>query len=281
LVPLDRALKNGDIVEIITSKASRGPSRDWLIPAYGYATTANAREKIRQWFRREAREENIVHGRELIEKEMKRLGLSDIKLDDIASAFHYDKTDDFFAAMGFGEIHPQQLAARLGALLPQQEPELPPATVPTTEKTGGVRVDGVGDLFTRLARCCNPVPGDPIIGFITRGRGITVHNENCSSVKNEDEPERLVSVEWGSSSKETFPVSMRISAYDREGLVRDLAAVVADEKLSFTGMNVSLQKDQTAVLSATLLVPDLEKLSRVMARIESVRDVFSVQRESR
>ncbi len=280
LVPLDRALRNGDIVEIITSKASRGPSRDWLMPALGYANTAGAREKIRQWFRREARDENIAHGRELIEKEMKRLGLIDLKLDDVAAAFKYEKLDDFLAAMGFGEIHPQQLAARLGTLMPQTQPVLPPATLPLVEKTGGVRVDGVGDLFTRLARCCNPVPGDDIIGFITRGRGITVHNVKCASVRNEDEPERLVDVQWGASGKDMFPVSMRISAYDREGLVRDIAAVVADEKLSISGMNVTVQKDQTALLSATLNVPDLEKLSRVMARIESVRDVFSVQREA-
>jgi GTP pyrophosphokinase len=142
-----------------------------------------------------------------------------------------------------------------------------------------VRVDGVGDLFTQLARCCNPVPGDAIIGFITRGRGITVHRTDCSSVRNEDEPERLISVEWGSAGPGMFPVTMRIAAHDREGLVRDIAAVVADEKLSFSGMNVSVQKGQTAVLTATLDVPDLEKLSRVMARIETVRDVFSVRRD--
>ena len=280
LVPLDRPLRNGDIVEIITSKASRGPSRDWLIPALGYTKTANAREKIRQWFRREAREENIAHGRELVDKELKRLGLSDVKLDDVAAAFSYEKVDDFFAAMGFGEIHPQQLASKLGTLLPPAEPAVPAITTPIQEKTGGVRVDGVGDLFTRLARCCNPVPGDQIIGFITRGRGITVHQVGCSSIRNEDEPERLVAVQWGTSGTESFPVSMRIYAYDREGLVRDIAAVVADEKLSINGMTVAVQKDQTAVVSATLSVPDLEKLSRVMARIEGVRDVFNVQREA-
>jgi len=280
LVPLDRPLKNGDIVEIVTSKSSRGPSRDWLIPAFGYTQTATAREKIRQWFRREARDENIARGRDLIDKEMKRLGLSDIKLDDIAAAFNYDKLDDFFAAMGFGEIHPQQLATRLKTVLPAPEPIIPSVAAPASEQTGGIHVAGVGDLLTRLAVCCKPVPGDPIVGFITRGRGITVHNSNCSNVRNEDEPERLVSVEWGGSKKDMFPVSMKITAYDREGLVRDIAAVVADEKLSFLGMNVTTLKDQTALLSATINVPDLEKLSRVMARIEGVRDVFNVQRES-
>jgi GTP diphosphokinase / guanosine-3',5'-bis(diphosphate) 3'-diphosphatase len=280
LVSLDRALQNGEVVEIITSKTSRGPSRDWLIPAYGFIQTAHAREKIRQWFRRQARDEAVIRGRELVDRELKRLGLVDVKLDDIATAFHYEKLDDFFAAMGYGDINPQQLASRLSTTIAPPPPTIPPTTATRpAETSGSVRVNGVGDLFTRLARCCNPVPGDTIIGFITRGRGITVHRTDCSSVLNEDEPERLVSVQWGTPGKGMFPVTMRILANDREGLVRDIAAVVADEKLSFSGMHVSVQKDQTALLTATLDVPDLEKLSRVMARIENVREVFSVQRD--
>jgi len=280
LVPLGHTLANGDIVEIVTSKTSRGPSRDWLMPATGFVNTAHAREKIRQWFRRAARDENVARGRDLLERELKRLGLTDVKLDDIATAFNYDKTDDFFAAMGYGDVHPQQLASRLTSLIPKPEPQIPPMPASTGERMGGVRVNGVGDLFTRLARCCNPVPGDSLIGFITRGRGITVHRDDCSSVRNEDEPERLVAVEWGATSgKKAFPVSMRIEAYDREGLIRDIAAVVADEQINISGLNVALQKDQTAILSATVDVPDLVKLSRLMARIENVRDVLSVRRE--
>jgi GTP pyrophosphokinase len=281
LVPLDRSVQNGDIVEIITSKNSRGPSRDWLIPAYRYVKTTHAKEKIRQWFRREARDESVARGRDLVDRELKRLGLSDVRLDDIAAAFKYERLDDFFAAMGYGDINPQQLASRLAPLLPRPEEVIPQTPSRTAEYTGGVRVDGVGDLFTRLARCCTPVPGDPIIGFITRGRGITVHHRDCASVRNEDEPERLVAVQWGTSGKDLVPVTVRIVAYDREGLVRDIGAVVADEKLSINGMNVAVQKDQTAVLTATLAVPDLEKLSHLMARIEGVRDVLSVQREVR
>ena len=279
LVPLDHELQNGDIVEIITSKASRGPSRDWLMPAYGFVKTAHARDKIRQWFRREARDENIVRGRDLVERELKRLGLSDVKLDDIATAFKYDKLDDFFAAMGYGDIHPQQLASRLSSTLAPPEPIVPHIPTPTRLQVTGVRVDGVGDLYTRLARCCNPVPGDHIVGFITRGRGVSVHRSDCPSVLNEDEPERLVPVQWGPAGQEIFRVAIRILAYDREGLVRDIAGVVADDKINISGLNVSVQKDQTAVLNVTLDVPDLDKLSHIMARIESVRDVFSVQRE--
>ena len=280
LVSLDRPLQNGEVVEIITSKTSRGPSRDWLIPAYGFVQTAHAREKIRQWFRRQARDEAVLRGRELVDRELKRLGLVDVKLDDIATAFKYEKVEDFFAAMGYGDINPQQLASRLSMTLQPTQPTIPQiAARPPDQVAGGVRVGGVGDLFTTLARCCNPVPGDNVIGFITRGRGITVHRADCSSVRNEDEPERLVAVQWGAPGKGMFAVTIRIVANDREGLVRDIAGVVADEKLSFSGMNVSVQRDQTALLTATLDVPDLEKLSRVMARIENVRDVFSVQRD--
>jgi GTP diphosphokinase / guanosine-3',5'-bis(diphosphate) 3'-diphosphatase len=281
LVPLSHALQNGDIVEIVTSKTSRGPSRDWLIPAYGYVQTANAREKIRGWFRRAVRDEAIARGRELLDRELKRLGLSDVKLEDIASAFNYEKVDDFFAAMGYGDIHAQQLAARLGTLLPKPEPTLPQMPAQTGERMGGVRVNGVGDLFTRLARCCNPVPGDNVVGFITRGRGVTVHRTDCASVRNEDEPERLVEVQWGDrGGKQVAPVTMRITAYDREGLLRDIASVVADEQINISGISLNLQKDHTAVVSATVDVLGLEQLSRLMARIEGVRDVLSVRREA-
>jgi GTP pyrophosphokinase len=281
LVPLSQPLQNGDIVEIVTSKSSRGPSRDWLIPAYGYVQTATAREKIRQFFRRAARDENIARGRELLDRELKRLGLTDVKLEDIATAFHFEKADDFFAAMGYGDVHPQQLASRLSGLIAKPEPVIPQTPTTTGDRMGGVRVNGVGDLFTRLGRCCNPVPGDSVVGFITRGRGVTVHRTDCASVRNEDEPERLVPVQWGDrAGKQVVPVTMRIVAYDREGLLRDIAAVVADEQVNISGINLLLQKDHTAVVSATVDVPDLEKLSRLMARVESVRDVLSVRREA-
>ncbi|MSQ24154.1 MAG: bifunctional (p)ppGpp synthetase/guanosine-3',5'-bis(diphosphate) 3'-pyrophosphohydrolase [Chloroflexi bacterium] len=277
LVSLNHPLQNGDIVEIVTSKTSRGPSRDWLMPALGYIKSAHARDKIRQWFKRQERDENIVRGRELVDRELKRLSLTDVKLDDLATSLGYEHTEDFFAAMGYGDINPQQVAAKLGAALPS--PEIKPYTVPLAADTGSIRVQGMADLLTRLARCCSPVPGDRIVGYITRGRGITVHRIDCSSVLNEDEPERLMPVEWGATPKGMFPVTMRIASFDREGLVRDIAAVVADENLSINGMNVSVQKDHTAVLIASMDVPSLEKLSRVMARIEAVRDVLSVQRE--
>jgi len=277
LVPLDYQLRNGDIVEILTAKASRGPSRDWLNPNLNYIKTAHARDKIRQWFKRQQREDNIVRGREMLEKELKRLGLDQTKLEDVASAFKYDKLDDFLAAVGYGDINTHQVAQKLAP--PPEEEDLPPVIAPPVADTRGMIVQGVGDLLTRLARCCNPVPGDPIVGFITRGKGVTVHRTDCPSVLNEDEPERLVKVEWGRMEQQTFPVTIRVEAWDREGLVRDVAGVVADERVNISSASVTVHKDRTATLTATLEITSIDRLARVLAKIEGIRDVFSVTRD--
>ncbi|MBI4491564.1 MAG: bifunctional (p)ppGpp synthetase/guanosine-3',5'-bis(diphosphate) 3'-pyrophosphohydrolase [Chloroflexi bacterium] len=280
LVSLDYRLQNGDIVEIITSKGSRGPSRDWLNPGLGYIRTSHAREKVRQWFRRQQRDENILRGRELVEKEIKRLGLDNVKLEDIADAFRYDKLDDFFASVGYGDINPQQIALKLASEFQEPvAPELPPTIAPAQTPVGGIRVLGVGDLLTRLARCCNPVPGEDIIGYITRGRGVTVHRTDCRSVLEEDERDRLVRVDWGRTERQTFPVTIRIEAWDREGLVRDITSVVADEKLNISALSAVTHRDQTATVWATMEVSGLDRLSRVMGRLEAIRDVFNVVRD--
>ncbi len=277
LVSLDYQLKNGEIVEILTSKNSRGPSRDWLNPNLNYVKTAHARDKIRQWFKREQREDNIIRGREMLERELKRLGL-EVKLEEVATAYKYEKLDDFLAAVGYGDINTNQVAQKLAP--PPPEEEIPTTVIsPPPADTRGIQVQGVGDLLTRLARCCNPVPGDPIVGFITRGKGVTVHRADCPSVLNEDEPERLVKVEWGRMAQQTFPVMIRVEAWDREGLVRDVAAVVADERVNITAASVIVHKDRTATLTATLEVVSIDRLARVLAKIEGIRDVFSVTRD--
>jgi len=278
LVALDYQLQNGDIVEILTSKSSRGPSRDWLNPNLNYIKTAHARDKIRQWFKRQQRDENIARGREMLEKELKRLGIEHTKLDEIAAAFKFEKVDDFLASVGYGDINTHQVAQRLAP--PPQEEEIPTiATLPPLPDTRGIRVQGVGDLLTKLARCCNPVPGDPIVGFITRGKGVTVHRTDCPSVLNEDEPERLVKVEWGRMEHATFPVTIRVEAWDREGILRDIAAVVADQKVNISAANVTVHKDRTTTLTATLEIISIDRLSRVLAKIEGIKDVFSVTRD--
>jgi GTP pyrophosphokinase len=288
LVSLDTKLRNGDIVEIITAKGSRGPSRDWLNPNLGFVATAHAREKIRQWFRRQQRDENIIRGREMVEKALKRLNVDGVKLDDLADEFKFDKVDDFLAAVGYGDINPDEIGRHVLSGAEEQRkggagsvesntpgPQIARAALPM----GGLRVLGVGDLLTRVCRSCNPVPGDNIIGYITRGRGVTVHRADCSSVLNEDEKDRLVTVDWSESEQHVFAVTVRIEAWDREGLVRDVTAILADEKLNIIALSAVVHKDQTATVWTTVEVPRLDRLSRIMSRLEGIRDVFNVVRE--
>jgi GTP pyrophosphokinase len=280
LVPLNSTLHNGDLVEIITAKTTRGPSRDWLNPALGYLRTAHGREKVRQWFRKQQRDESITRGRELVEKELGRLGVEQsIKLEELAETFRYERVEDFLAAVGYADINPQQIATKLSTVL---TPPAPPPTTAPPQRDGtvrGLRVNGVGDLLTRLAHCCNPVPGDAVVGYVTRGRGVTVHRASCSSVLREDEPERLVPVDWGQVQQQQFRVAVRIDAWDREGLLRDISAVVADEKTNIAALNVSTHKDGTATAHAVLDVDSLERLSRIMTRLDAIRDVHHVARD--
>jgi GTP pyrophosphokinase len=281
MVPLDHKLQNGDIVEIITARGSKGPSRDWLNPNLGYVRTANAREKIRQWFRRQQRDENVKLGRDAVEKELKRLSIDGVKLDEVAAAFKYERLDDFLAAVGYGDIHPHQIAMRISSELkpPADQDELPALRPASAPSPSAVRVLGVGDLLTRLANCCNPVPGDEIIGYITRGKGVTVHRQTCPNVANEQDRERLVQVDWGRTGQTMFPVTIRVEAWDRVGLARDVAALLADEGLSMTAQTAVVHKDQTATVWATVEVSGLDKLSRVLHRLEGIKDVFTVVRE--
>jgi GTP pyrophosphokinase len=244
--------------------------------------TAHAREKIRQWFRRQQRDENIVRGRELVEKALKRLNVDGVKLDDLADDFKFDKLDDFLAAVGYGDINPDEIGRHVLAGAEEQRKQtaaIPQFATPSAP-TGGLRVLGVGDLLTRICRSCNPVPGDNIIGYITRGRGVTVHRADCSSVLNEDEKDRLVSVDWVESEQHVFPVTVRIEAWDREGLVRDVTGILAEEKVNITQLNAVVHKDQTATVWTTVEVPRLDRLGRIMSRLEGIRDVFNVVREA-
>ncbi len=279
LVPLNAQLQNGDRVEVITAKTTRGPSRDWLNPALGYLKTAHGREKVRQWFRKQQRDESIARGRELVDKELHRLGVENaIKLEELARTFRYDRVDDFLAAVGYADINSQQIATKLSnELAPPPAP--PPTAAPATDApVRGLRVKGVSDLLTRLAHCCNPVPGDRVVGYVTRGRGVTVHRSDCASVLREDEPERLLDVDWGRVQQQVFRVSIRIEAWDREGLLRDISAIVADEKVNIAALNVATHKDGSAIAQATLDVDSLAHLSRVMTRLEAIRDVRRVSR---
>ncbi len=281
LVSLNYELQNGDIVEIVAAKNSRGPSRDWLNTNLGFIRTGHSREKIRQWFKRQERAENIERGRETIEKELRRLNLSLSECsDDLLKLFKYEHLDDFFAALGYGGISTAHFAARLSPLVHRDvEEELPTQDGPPPRVTGGrhsVQVLGTGDLLTQIARCCNPVPGDRILGYVTRSRGVSVHRADCYNVLHEGEKERLVEVEWGRSDA-TYPVAVYIEAWDRVGLLRDVSTIVSDEKVNMLGVRTE-HGDRTTNVYLTLETTGVSQLSRVMAKLESVRGVIAVNR---
>ena len=280
LVPLDYRLKNGDIVEIVTTKGEHGPSRDWM----NIVRTSHAREKIRQWFKKKDRAENIVHGRDSLERELRRLARTSVqqigldKVADVAKSYGHETTDDFYAAIGYGAISAQQVVIRLGVLDDGQS-ALPTVAAPQPARTGGVRVKGVGDLLVRFAKCCHPIPGDPIQGFITRGKGITVHLRSCPTVMNEREVTRLIDVEWEAAPAQTYPIAIRVEAYDRTGLLSDVTQVMAENRVNILAANVSVSLDHTALLTMTLQVASVAQLAKVMGRVEQLKDVLNVQRD--
>jgi GTP pyrophosphokinase len=284
MVALHTTLKNGDVVEILRSRASKGPSRDWLNTNLGYVRTTQARQKIRQWFRRQEREDNIQRGAQILESEMRRLAVevSDYKTE-ILALYNHQSWDDLLAAVGYGGISTDSLTRRIGALL--QEREAPPPTPLYDGKRDptlggpGLRVLGIGNLLTTMARCCNPVPGDQIVGYVTRARGVTVHRADCHNVLNENERERLVEVQWGSGQR-SYPVDIRIDAWDRVGLLRDITNVVGEEHVNMLGVRTNENRDGTVAIVATLETSGIEQLARLLSRIEIIRGVRTVERST-
>jgi guanosine-3',5'-bis(diphosphate) 3'-pyrophosphohydrolase len=275
LVPLNYELQNGDKVEVMTAKGERAPSRDWLNPQLGYIRTSHAREKIRQWFRRQQRAENIEHGREILDKEMRRLGIKLTEREELAKLFRYDSADDFLAAIGYGGISTHQIAAKLST---QPEPPKAISGIALPKQTvSAIKVLGVGDMLTNLAQCCHPVPGDEIIGYITRSRGVSIHRQDCYNIIHEDEKERLIPVEWGQTDS-LYPVSIRVEAWDRVGLIRDITTIVAEEKVNIAAASSISHDDQTVSEYFTLETRDLAQLSRLLGKIEGVSGVISITR---
>lgn len=285
LVALNTPLKTGDQVEIITAKRG-GPSRDWLTAELGFVKSARAREKIRGWFKRQDYEQNVSTGRGLLERELNRLGIDNLPYETIAGLFNYEKLDDFLAALGCGDIHGQSVVSRIVTYVrAQNESEkatLPPAVaeerMPTVESSDDITIQGTAGLLTRMAKCCNPVKGDPIIGFTTRGRGITVHRQDCPNAINIDETERVIQVSWGGAVQQTYAVPVRIQAYDREGLLRDVSTIVSDEKVSMSRVSIPDVKKNMANILLTLQVSDLTQLARILNRIEQLPNVLDVRR---
>jgi GTP diphosphokinase / guanosine-3',5'-bis(diphosphate) 3'-diphosphatase len=279
LVRLDTKLKNGQVVEVSTSKTKLGPSRDWLRDDLGYLMTASAKDKIRQWFRRQERDENVAQGREILEKELRRLGV-DLKPEDIHKQFpRYAKVDDMVAAIGYGAISPQLIASRISD---NETKNVFSATPHVPKPRSPLRLDvmGVGDLLTSLATCCKPVNGDQIVGYVTRGRGITVHRSDCPNLVNLPDPERLIQVTWGSKAGETYPVNIHVRAWDRVGLLKDISTLLADEKVNIIYVQTVTNDDRTVSLRITIEVENVSQLSRVLHKIESVPAVDEVRRDT-
>jgi len=274
LVPLNSQLNNGDVIEIMSTKARKGPSRDWLNPVLGYVNTSHAREKIRQWFKKQERGDNIERGRELLEKVIRQLGIKLMEREKLAKLFKYDSLDDFYAAIGYGGITTHQIALRLAAQ--QQQPRIVP-TAPPTPPTSAVKVRGVGDLLTHLAQCCHPVPGDKVMGYVTRSRGVTVHRQDCHNIINEDEKDRLIPVEWGETDS-LYPVKIQVQAWDRVGLVRDITTLVAEEKINIASVSFTNNDDQTTSTFLTLETANLAQLGRLLLKIDGIREVISATR---
>ncbi|MGB9791227.1 MAG: RelA/SpoT family protein [Thermacetogeniaceae bacterium] len=289
LVPLDYQLSNGDIVEILTSKQSNGPSRDWLL----FVKTSQAKNRIRQWFRKEKREENILRGRDLLEKEVRRAGLefaSFFKMDvmeKLGRHFGFQSADSLLASIGEGTLNPAQVVK---AFRDELQEEAPVANenallvkIPAKKKrpvTSGVVVKGEKNLAVHLSRCCNPLPGDKIIGYITRGRGISVHRADCPNIVHhmQAEKERLIEVSWETNAPATYQVEIQVKAIDRPQLTTDIMNTIADTKTIINAVNARAKKNKIALVNLKLEIRDLEHLYHVIQKVSRVSDVLEVHR---
>jgi GTP pyrophosphokinase len=285
MVPLTHALTTGDRVEVLTVKEG-GPSRDWLSPHLGYLHTSKARSRVNHWFREQNYDASVAAGRAVLEREFHRLGISDIKFEKLAQRFEFQKVDDFLEAAGRGDIKPAQIMNVLQELAGQEFREPPPAIVSrapgASASPSGVTIQGIGNLLTRMAKCCNPLPGDPIVGFITRGQGVTIHRQDCANaLRHHDEHnERLIEVSWGAQAGAAYPVEVEVTAYDRAGLLRDITSLLANEKINVLGVRTLTDRQQLAHMTFTLEIPDIEILSRILALLDQIPNVSGVRRKS-
>ncbi len=283
MVPLTYTLKSGDQVEILTTRNAT-PSRDWLSPHLNYLKTPRARSKVRHWFKQQDYEKNLASGQDVFQRELRRLGISTLDRDLLLAKFNYKSFEDLLAAIGHGDVSSSQLASALQHTLPDRAPLLPPG--PSRRRKhkradAGVQIHGVGNLLTQFAKCCRPVPNDAIVGFITRGRGVTIHRSDCPNMLRLD-PERrrrLIDVRWTASDTKTYPVDVQVNAYDRQGLLRDVTTVLASEGVNVISLDTrTLSRDQTAEIRMTVEVSDLSHLSRILDRITQLPNVIDARR---
>jgi GTP pyrophosphokinase len=289
IVPLTYQVSTGERVEILTGKHPK-PSRDWLNPRLGFIRSARSRSKVRQWFKRESRDENLRHGREMIEAELKRMDLSSADLEDVVERFSLNATDDLFVAVGNGDLTVSQVVHAVERL--RSEKVLPSAEDLITRsskrqrkqseiKGEDISFEGVGKLLSSIAKCCQPVPGDPVIGYITKLRGVTIHRADCKNVLRwqQEENPRLLQVNWGSEPTASYVVEVLIRAYDRRELIKDISATLATAEVSVTDISSKLDEGSNEVeIRLHLKVKNYEQLSELLARLGGIRNVVESRR---
>lgn len=292
MVPLDTPLKTGDIIEVLTSKQSFGPSRDWI----KIAQSSQAKNKIKQFFKKHVREESVVKGKELVEKEIKaqefdmKEVLTPENIKRVIEKFNYTHEDDLYAAVGVGGITAQQIVNRLAEKMRKEREQeealekiVKSMNNPTPKKRteSGVIVKGIDNLLIRLSRCCTPVPGDDIVGFITKGRGVSVHREDCPNIQEDGNLERLIEVEWendDTQNRKDYPVDIEISAFDRPGILNDVMHAVSEAKTNILAVTGRADREKIATIHLTIAISNISGLHRVVEKIKQLPDIYSVQR---
>jgi GTP pyrophosphokinase len=282
MVPLDYRLKNSETVEIITAKTSQ-PSRDWLSAQSGFLASPRHRNKVRAWFRKQNETQNRVEGRAMLERELQRLGVKSAPMVELLRELELDSAESLHEALGLGEISPAQVAGAMQRLLHTRETRIEHARPhASASRAPEAEVQGIGDLLSTYARCCKPVPPEPIAGYITVGRGVSIHSQACANLARLTlkSPARVLAVDWGKMAGGEFPVDIEVQAFDRRGLVRDVSAALADEKISIRGMTtVTDKQDSVAHMRIGISISGLPQLSKVLARIAQLPNVISARRK--
>jgi GTP pyrophosphokinase len=283
MVALDHRLKNSETVEIITAKAPQ-PSRDWLSPQSGFLASPRHRNKVRAWFRKQNAAQNKIEGRAMLEREMQRLGVKSPPMVELLRELELKNAEALHEALGLGEISAAQVAGAVQRLLHARDgrPELARTRGADGSRTAEVKVQGLGDLLSAYARCCKPVPPESIVGYITVGRGVSIHSQSCANLARlrAKTPARVLEVDWGKLAGEEFPVDIEVQAFDRRGLVRDVSAALADEKISIRGMTmVTDKRDSVAHMRLGIVISGLAQLSKVLSRIARVPNIISARRK--
>ncbi len=279
MVSLDYVLKSGERVDILTTNRG-GPSRDWMNATLGYTGSTRTRSKIRQWFRNQEREQNILQGREVVERELRRLGLAEAyTVSDIASALKFDDEEQFLAKVGFGDIQSRQISGAIALMEKNLHPddELRPLLLQTPQKPKGLTISGIGGLYTRMAKCCQPIPPEPITGFITRGQGVTIHRADCTQVLNISEPERLIKVEWGEDSA-VYPIPIVLKAYRRPNIIEEIVAILRGQKINAPKTKTT-SVGNVMTISLVVEVKSLEQLNWLLQKLESLPNVIEAYRQ--